>query len=450
MPPKRKLYLTTHSPTPTTISFTVSTRPPNPSRRTKVLHALAHLLRILLVLLVVSVVWCKLQSRPFFGTGLHVNGLAARPIGEASTVNDGVHSGVNHPTATRTTVGGPSVTISLQDAPREDIGPGSLHRNGSQLARMGAESNGLCRQAEAWIPDLGEVYEWWIILGVGISLIWACLRRGYTGLSISSCLNLFHVGTRRRLTEQTRWLAVFALPLHPSHTSGLSDPSSQSPSRISSSLYIWPRTIENRTKLPEQGQTTNRPLNPPTEETLLTLTSLGLQTSSTTAFYNPLSIFSRLFGGSPYTSSIPTLLASSPFHKSSPSATATETRISTSAKPTFIPTSDILDLVIHEAFTGLEVRFYLAVIVRGRGEVAVVFPVRHFTFKFPLSLPHNTSFIPHQERSSFGRQKGIFVNSSGQSPKIFRSPKDLKSQKQSTAGIRWWSPTQLLTSRHEA
>ena len=29
-------------------------------------------------------------------------------------------------------------------------------------------------------------------------------------------------------------------------------------------------------------------------------------------------------------------------------------------------------------------------------------------------------------------------------------PKKTKSQKQSTAGIRWWSPTQLLTSRHEA
>ena len=31
-----------------------------------------------------------------------------------------------------------------------------------------------------------------------------------------------------------------------------------------------------------------------------------------------------------------------------------------------------------------------------------------------------------------------------------RSECSPKRQKQSTAGIRWWSPTQLLTSRHEA
>lgn len=42
---------------------------------------------------------------------------------------------------------------------------------------------------------------------------------------------------------------------------------------------------------------------------------------------------------------------------------------------TFIPTTQIQDLVIHEAFKGFEVRFFLAIIVTGANEVVVVFPV---------------------------------------------------------------------------
>lgn len=52
---------------------------------------------------------------------------------------------------------------------------------------------------------------------------------------------------------------------------------------------------------------------------------------------------------------------------------------------TFIPTTQIQDIVIHEAFKGLEVRFYLAVIVEGATEVVVVFPVG-------LSLVNKTLF----------------------------------------------------------
>ncbi|KAL3482274.1 GPI-GlcNAc transferase complex, PIG-H component-domain-containing protein [Aspergillus californicus] len=40
----------------------------------------------------------------------------------------------------------------------------------------------------------------------------------------------------------------------------------------------------------------------------------------------------------------------------------------------FIPTTEIQDIVIHEAFKGMEVRFYLAVVVVGEPEVVVVFP----------------------------------------------------------------------------
>jgi phosphatidylinositol glycan class H protein len=46
-----------------------------------------------------------------------------------------------------------------------------------------------------------------------------------------------------------------------------------------------------------------------------------------------------------------------------------------SAATRFIPTTQIQDIVIHEAFKGFEVRFYLAVIVEGEPDVVVVFPV---------------------------------------------------------------------------
>ncbi|KAL1971262.1 hypothetical protein VTN77DRAFT_214 [Rasamsonia byssochlamydoides] len=45
-----------------------------------------------------------------------------------------------------------------------------------------------------------------------------------------------------------------------------------------------------------------------------------------------------------------------------------------SAATRFIPTTQIQDIVIHEAFKGFEVRFYLAVIVEGEPDVVVVFP----------------------------------------------------------------------------
>ncbi|EER26568.1 hypothetical protein CPC735_007410 [Coccidioides posadasii C735 delta SOWgp] len=47
-----------------------------------------------------------------------------------------------------------------------------------------------------------------------------------------------------------------------------------------------------------------------------------------------------------------------------------------SATTRFIPTTQIQDIVIHEAFKGFEVRFYLAIIVEAEAEVVVVFPVR--------------------------------------------------------------------------
>jgi hypothetical protein len=57
-----------------------------------------------------------------------------------------------------------------------------------------------------------------------------------------------------------------------------------------------------------------------------------------------------------------------------------------SSTTTFIPTTQIQDIVIHEAFKGLEVRFYLAIIVEDATEVVVVFPVRISTSLWSLFM----------------------------------------------------------------
>ncbi|KAL5421034.1 hypothetical protein PMIN04_005943 [Paraphaeosphaeria minitans] len=69
-----------------------------------------------------------------------------------------------------------------------------------------------------------------------------------------------------------------------------------------------------------------------TEESLLVLRGLGLQTSTTSSIY---------------------------------------LRTPTTR---FIPTPSVQDIFIHEAFKGFEVRFYLAVVVKGEEDVVVVFP----------------------------------------------------------------------------
>ena len=58
-------------------------------------------------------------------------------------------------------------------------------------------------------------------------------------------------------------------------------------------------------------------------------------------------------------------------------STTSGTYLSTSTTR-FIPTSQIQDIFIHEAFRGFEVRYYLAIVVEGEAEVVVVFPVCHF------------------------------------------------------------------------
>ncbi|OJD11280.1 hypothetical protein AJ78_07919 [Emergomyces pasteurianus Ep9510] len=54
-------------------------------------------------------------------------------------------------------------------------------------------------------------------------------------------------------------------------------------------------------------------------------------------------------------------------------STSSTTYLST-ASTRFIPTTQIQDIVIHEAFKGFQVKFYLAIIVEGEPNIVVVFP----------------------------------------------------------------------------
>ncbi|KAF2133858.1 hypothetical protein P153DRAFT_392498 [Dothidotthia symphoricarpi CBS 119687] len=71
----------------------------------------------------------------------------------------------------------------------------------------------------------------------------------------------------------------------------------------------------------------------------------------------------------PYTEESLTLLRGLGVQTSTTSATYLQT-------PTtrFIPSTQIQDIVIHEAFKGFEIRFYLAIVVQGERDVVVVFP----------------------------------------------------------------------------
>ena len=100
---------------------------------------------------------------------------------------------------------------------------------------------------------------------------------------------------------------------------------------------------------------------PRTEESLLVLRTLGIQTRTLSPFY---------------------LLP---------------------ATTRFIPTAQIRDLFIHEAFRGLEVRYYLAVVVEGEGDVVVVFPVSFSFLFFSFRLRVSYSFVSSGSSGEKGR-----------------------------------------------
>jgi phosphatidylinositol glycan class H protein len=71
-------------------------------------------------------------------------------------------------------------------------------------------------------------------------------------------------------------------------------------------------------------------------------------------------------------------------------STTSSTYLSTSTTR-FIPTSQIQDIFIHEAFKGFEVRYYLAVVVEEEPEVVVVFPVSYaitMLLSVPMGMPN--------------------------------------------------------------
>lgn len=107
-------------------------------------------------------------------------------------------------------------------------------------------------------------------------------------------------------------------------------------------LGIFPKPeVPPSPSLPHQSHIhINTQLIPILEESLLTICSLGVQTQTLSPSY---------------------LLPAS-------------TR--------FIPTAQIRDILIHEAFRGFEVRYYLAIVVEGEWDVVVVFPVSLLFFAY--------------------------------------------------------------------
>ena len=104
-------------------------------------------------------------------------------------------------------------------------------------------------------------------------------------------------------------------------------------------------SLHQKPKIPFQLTFSSHLVPHETEESLLTLRTLGLQTRTLSPCY---------------------LLP---------------------ATTRFIPTTQIRDVFIHEAFRGFEVRYYLAVVVKDEKDVVVVFPVSAI-FSFPsLSTP---------------------------------------------------------------
>ncbi|KAK4212872.1 phosphatidylinositol N-acetylglucosaminyltransferase [Rhypophila decipiens] len=104
-----------------------------------------------------------------------------------------------------------------------------------------------------------------------------------------------------------------------------------------------------------------------TTESVLVLRGLGIQTSSSSeGGIWGLNYISRLIGfgnghGHPNNSSMPACLAIG-----NGGGVGNKTR--------FIPTAQIQDVLINEAFRGFEVRYYLVVIVQGEEDVVVLFP----------------------------------------------------------------------------
>lgn len=103
-------------------------------------------------------------------------------------------------------------------------------------------------------------------------------------------------------------------------------------------------------------------------------------------------------------------------------STSSSTYLSTAATR-FIPTTQIQDIVIHEAFKGFEVRFYLAVIVEGEPDVLVVFPVSQL-FTGPMSRTNESRFPRNCFQSGrylrrFGEAHGaVFMMPSHDTPRV--------------------------------
>jgi GPI-GlcNAc transferase complex, PIG-H component len=109
-------------------------------------------------------------------------------------------------------------------------------------------------------------------------------------------------------------------------------------------------------------------------------------------------------------------------------STSSPTYLSTSTTR-FIPSTQIQDIVIHEAFKGLEVRFYLAIIVEGATKVVVVFPVWS-SLPMPVGLKAKPRSTSCQGAKSLKRSGEVLENASTRdegSSRVFSSQSSLLS-----------------------
>lgn len=83
-------------------------------------------------------------------------------------------------------------------------------------------------------------------------------------------------------------------------------------------------------------------------------------------------------------------------------STSSPSYLSTS-RTRFIPTSHIQDIFIHEAFKGFEVKFYLSIVVEGEEDVVVVFPVR----QRPSATVLYSALPPDSEAEHFAQARDI-------------------------------------------
>lgn len=73
--------------------------------------------------------------------------------------------------------------------------------------------------------------------------------------------------------------------------------------------------------------------------------------------------------------------------------TTTRMRFPLASHSRFIPASEIDDVLLYEGFKGMQVRYYLAVVVRGEEKVEVIFPVWALSMRLMIEIVTETGDV---------------------------------------------------------